>query len=432
MNVELRVLLGLVPPDEHAIEQLLYGSEQLLVSGAGSNASELLALAHARAAEVALVSPDLPGLDAGSVARLRATGVRTIGLALDEAAANVLASLDVDAVVRPPSSLQQMREGARDDATPPQSASAAGERVESGGGAGRSNVLAVIGGKGAPGASELALSLAALAARSGRVLLAECDGDEGALAVRADADPQQGSLLGLARALQRGDPELEELFPRWLAGGERGWPQLLLGAPDAQRTLHEIVAPGGVPALVGYLAERFDLVVCDVGQRLARAGEPDPAVRLHRDLLVAADAVLLVLGVRPEQLHDGFRQLALLLDDLAIPPGRLRVVVNGQPGAAASGSSDTVAAITHALDERELGVEAWLPWDERALRASLRLGLPLALARRRGRYARAAQRLLNAIVAPSHERGRTSARESTVEAPAAAAEAVGEVALPWR
>lgn len=431
MNAPVRVLLGLVPTDEQAIEQLLYGGEQLLVTGAGANASELLALAlaHARGAEVALVSPDLPGLDAGSVARLRASGVHTIGLALDESAASALACLDVDAIARPPLSVQQLLEQARDNATGPPGA--LGPRLDGGARTGRANVLALVGGKGAPGASELALSLAALATRRGCVLLAECDGDDGALAVRADADPQQGSLLGLARALQRGDPELEQLFPRWLAGGERGWPQLLLGAPDPQRTLHEIVAPGGVPALVGFLADRFDLVVCDVGHRLARTGEPDPAVRLHRDLLVAADAVLLVLGARPDQLHDGFRQLGLLLDELAIPQERLRVVVNGQPAAAAPGSADTVAAITHALEERELTVDAWLPWDARALQASLRLGLPLALARRRGRYAKAVRRLLDAIVASTVEQAREPESEETVDIPAAA-EAVAEVALPWR
>lgn len=429
MNTPVRVLLGLVPTDEQAIEQLLYGGEQLLVTGAGANASELLTLAHARGAEVALVSPDLPGLDAGSVARLRANGVHTIGLALDESAASALASLDVDAIARPPLSVQQLLEEARNTGTPPPGA--VGPRLEGEPSAGRANVLAVVGGKGAPGASELALSFAALATRHGRVLLAECDGDDGALAVRADADPQQGSLLGLARALQRGDAELEQLFPRWLAGGERGWPQLLLGAPDPQRTLDEIVAPGGVPALVGFLADRFELVVCDVGHRLARAGEPDPAVRLHRDLLVAADAVLLVLGARPDQLHDGFRQLGLLLDELAIPQERLRVVVNGQPAAAAPGSADAVAAITHALEERELTVDAWLPWDARALRASLRLGLPLALARPRGRYAKAVRRLLDAIVASTAEQADESESEETVNIPAAA-EAVAEVALPWR
>jgi hypothetical protein len=249
--------------------------------------------------------------------------------------------------------------------------------------------------------------------------------------VRADADPQQGSLLGLGRALHRGDPELDELFPRWLVGGERGWPQLLLGAPDPQRTLHEIVAPGGVRALVGFLADRFDLVVCDVGHRLVRMGEPDPAVRLHRDLLVSADAVLLVLGGRPEQLHDGFRQLGLLLDELALAPERLRIAVNAQPATSTHASADSVAAIAHALEERELAVDIWLPWDAGALRASLRLGLPLAVARRRGRYARAVERLLDATVAPSGEDAPEPEPDDVVQAPATA-EAVAEVALPWR
>ena len=124
-------------------------------------------------------------------------------------------------------------------------------------------MLAVIGSKGAPGASELAASFAALVAARWPVLLAELDGDGGQLALRLDADPQQGSLLGLARALQRDEPELQALVSGWLVGGERGWPRVLLGPPDPQRSLAEVVPPGVPQRLLDVLAEQFALVVCD-------------------------------------------------------------------------------------------------------------------------------------------------------------------------
>src|SRR5207247_10707430 len=127
------------------------------------------------------------------------------------------------------------------------------------------NVLAVIGSKGAPGASELALSLATLVARSWSVLLAEFDGDGGQLALRLGADPHAGSLLGAARALRRNDPELRQLLSGWLAGGQRGWPHVLLAPPDPQRPLAEVVVPGLAQGLVDLLAEQFALLVCDLG-----------------------------------------------------------------------------------------------------------------------------------------------------------------------
>ena len=80
--------------------------------------------------------------------------------------------------------------------------------------------------------------------------------------------------------------------------------------------------------------------------------------------------------------------------------------------------------------ERELTVDAWLPWDGRALRASLRLGLPLALARPRGRYAKAVLRLLDAIVAPAAKQARASESDETVDAPAPAEAALKNPSAP--
>jgi Flp pilus assembly CpaE family ATPase len=430
----VRLLLGLSPPDEQAVEEILYGGEQLSILAGGASAGELIGLASGHAADAALLSHDLPGLDAASVSRLHAKGLRTVGIAVSDAAATVLSELDVDVVMRPPLSLAELLQQVQEpDERQPQTNSneSSSSRARESGRCG--NVLAVIGSRGAPGASELAASFAALVAPRWPVLLAELDGDGGHLALRLDADPQQGSLLGLARALRRNEPETRELLARWLVGGERGWPRVLLGPPDPQRNLSDLVVPGVAQELVDLLAEEFALVVCDVGCRLARGEEPDAAVRLHRDVLVAADAVVLALGMRQEQLRAGFGQLELLLNELSIPVERLRVVVNGQGAPGASASADTVAAISRELGEQGLTVDAWLPWDARALRASVRLGLPLAVARTRGSYARALQRLVESVLVPTTVQPLTRKRRlRPAAAPAVETGAVGEVALPWR
>jgi Flp pilus assembly CpaE family ATPase len=429
----VRLLLGLSPPDEQAVEEILYGGEQLSILAGGASAGELIGLASAHAADAVLLSHDLPGLDAASVSRLRAKGLRTVGIAVSDAAATVLSELDVDVVMRSPLSLvellQQVHEPAEQQPQTHSNESSSPRARESGR---RGNVLAVIGSRGAPGASELAASFAALVAPRWPVLLAELDGDGGHLALRLDADPQQGSLLGLARALRRNEPETRELLARWLVGGERGWPRVLLGPPDPQRNLSDLVVPGVAQELVDLLAEEFALVVCDVGCRLARGEQPDAAVRLHRDVLVAADAVVLALGMRQEQLRAGFGQLELLLNELSIPVERLRVVVNGQGAPGASASADTVAAISRELGEQGLTVDAWLPWDARALRASVRLGLPLAVARTRGSYARALQRLVESVLVPTTVQPLTRKRRLRPAATPAVETGAVEVALPWR
>lgn len=431
----VRVLLGLAPPDEQAIEEILYGSERLSVLAGGASASELIGLAAVHAVDAVLLSHDLPGLDASCVSRLRAKGLRTVGVAVSDAGAAVLGEYDVDAVARPPLSLADLHEHLRervDEQTHTRTDGSSSSRARESGRR-RGNVLAVVGSKGAPGASELAASFAAVVAPRWRVLLAEFDGDGGQLALRLDADPQQGSLLGLARALRRNEPELRELLSRWLVGGQRGWPRVLLGPPDPQRTLSDLVVPGVAQGLLDLLADEFALVVCDVGSRLARGGEADAAVRLHRDVLVSSDAVVLVLGQRQEQLHAGFGQLELLLDELSIPVERLRVVVNGQGAPGAAASADTVAAITRELGEHGLTVDAWLPWDAKTLRASVRLGVALALARPRGNYAKGLQRLVDSVLVPTTAQPLTRKRRLR---PAAAqvveSSTVAEVALPWR
>src|SRR5207253_6897838 len=128
------------------------------------------------------------------------------------------------------------------------------------------------------------------------------------------------------------------------------------------------------------------------------------------------------------------RQVQVLLDELSIPCERMRVIVNGQPAAGASARAETVAAISKALDDHGLNVDAWLRWDARAQRASVRLGLPLALARRRGHYAKSLQRFLDSILLslPPSPAKTLSRRTERMTPASVGRRAEREVVLPWR
>jgi len=142
---------------------------------------------------------------------------------------------------------------------------------------------------------------------------------------------------------------------------------------------------------------------------------------------------VLVLGERQEQLQAGFAQLQLLLDELSVARERIRVVVNGQGAPGASATAETVAAITRELGQHGLCVDAWLPWDARALRASVRLGLPLALVRPRGRYARTLGRFLESVLIPTTPKSLPRKRQLRTSRPAVSESgAAREVVLPWR
>ena len=88
-----------------------------------------------------------------------------------------------------------------------------------------------------------------------------------------------------------------------------------------------------------------------------------------------------VIGSRQEQLRTGLAQLELLLNELAVGQERLRVVVNGQPGTPAPRKTDTATAISQELAAHGLTVDAWLPYDEKAQRASRRLGATVSAVR---------------------------------------------------
>jgi Flp pilus assembly CpaE family ATPase len=221
---------------------------------------------------------------------------------------------------------------------------------------------------------------------------------------------------------------MRELLERWLATRD-GWPPVLLGPATLAQALPELARPGAVANALNALAEVTPLSVLDVGFQLEQGEELGPAARIHREALVTADSVVLVLGAREEQLRAGLAQLELILDALAIKPERLRVVANGVGGPGAVPTTELTETLAQRLAERGLALDAALRWDGRALARATRAGLPLAIAHPRGRYARTLARLLEQLFLPVAPEPRERKRMLVPPQPK---EQTEEVALPWR
>jgi Flp pilus assembly CpaE family ATPase len=222
------------------------------------------------------------------------------------------------------------------------------------------------------------------------------------------------------------------LLPRWLVGGGEAWPAVLLGPPDPERTLEEVAQPGVITEVVTAVSESYPLVLLDLGDELAPQRSHEQQL-INREALTTADAVVLVLGGRADQLRRGLTQLDLLRNELSVAAERLRVVVNGTGGPGSANPGELTASVNGELASRGLLVDAWLPWDERSLRAATRTGLPLALSRRRSAYASALEQLTQTLFVSTAPV--VVARKHRLRAPALAGKAAGvleEVGLPWR
>jgi Flp pilus assembly CpaE family ATPase len=431
-----RLLLGVTPLAERQIEEQLFGAEQsLAVVGSAADARELLALAERRHADAVLLAAELPALDAGSCARLRSHGLRLLGLALDEQNVQTLEAFGVDQILRPPVTARDIADACVDTqlvAAEPEPRPARRDpkprRSRSG------SILAVVPASGSPGASECAASLAALADQRWPTLLLELDLLDSTLALRLGSDPQHGSLLGLVRA-HATDGSLQELLEHWTIDSANGWPPVLVAPPDPDVHVDELARPGAIRAALDAAAAVYSFVVADVGSLLSLPGEIPKAARVHREAMLAADAVLLVIGAREQQLRAGRTQLTMLLDELCVPREQLRIAVSGVGAPGAGSKKELESVLAPELAELRLAVDAWLPYDARAATRARRSGTPLALARRRGSYTRALRGLLDELLLPSQPIPRERKTRLPIRTPVAAAaepEHDQEVALPWR
>ena len=430
MSSRPRIVLALTPLVERTIEDDLFGSATTVeVVASASEADELNTLVSAHEADAVLLSPDLSGLSGAHCARASAAGLRVIGLALDVIGREALAGLGVDEVLVHPLAdgalVEAVRGPANIPAKPAVRRSAPKKKTDG-------TVIAVVGAQGAPGASECAASLAALASARWDAVLAEVDAIGPSLDVRLGADALDGSLAAVARAVQGEEPELPDLFARWIVT-RPGWPPVLLGAPEPTR---DLARPGAASKAIRALASSHPLVFCDVGFLLATE-DPDgtPSIaRIHRETISIADAVVLVLGARDVQLRHGLAQLDVLADSLDISPERLRIVINGVGGPAAGSRLELESALLPRLAERGIGVDVWIPSDRRSLVLARRRGLPLASVRARGPYRRALVQLLHELFLPTAPIARARKQRLAMTATTTPTDRGGrdEVALPWR
>jgi hypothetical protein len=399
MSERPRILLALTPLVEREVEAELFGTATAIeIVASAADAHELDELLRTHRADAMLVSPDLSGLAGAHTAAASAAGFRVIGVALDETGREALGTLGVDEVLTLPIDDGALVTAARGPAPPPPKP-AAPQAKEAADAMSDSNVVAVVGSKGAPGASECAASLAALAAGRWGGVLVEVDAIGPSLDVRLGADAHDGSLAGVARAVQHDEPGLRDLVDRWLVKRSGSAPTLL-GAPDPVR---DLARPGSAANAVRAVAQLHPLVICDVGF-LITADDPDRVstiARVHRETISVADAVVLVMGARDVQLRHGLAQREELIDGLDIAPERLRVVVNGVGARGTAARIEVEEALLPRLAEHRLGVDSWLPWDGRALASARKQGVPLASARvLHGGYRRGLEQLLDDLFLP--------------------------------
>jgi hypothetical protein len=194
----------------------------------------------------------------------------------------------------------------------------------------------------------------------------------------------------------------------------------------------EFARPGAVASALRALRARMPLTICDVGRLLATGNDLAAPARVHREALITADAVLLVLGARDAHLRPGLAQLDRLLDVLGIARERLRLAVNGIGGPGAASERVLNETLVPRLAERGLTADAWLAWDDRALDRARRRGLPLTGARPGGRYAGALARLLDELFLPVALTPRGRKHRFAAPTTTQTQDLQEEVALPWR
>jgi Flp pilus assembly CpaE family ATPase len=244
----------------------------------------------------------------------------------------------------------------------------------------------LVSGKGAPGATTLAIGLAdVLAERGRRVVLVDADLRGGNVVPYLDLDPTRGILgLGVGRhgagdALPVGEELQDGPGFMVLAGVEQ---------PEHERGAASELAT----AAVASLRQMFDEVIVDAGQVVAgntRAGEA---------LLRAADRVLIVSGSDLVSAWNA-QCCAQHLRDCGVPPERLSVLINRREGRTGYGAAEVEQALA-------LPVAAVLPEDRRAARRARAEQLPVTAGG--GKVARGLRALAVSLTAETGASARTS------------------------
>jgi MinD-like ATPase involved in chromosome partitioning or flagellar assembly len=344
----------------------------------------LVRQAQAGAADVVLAAAGLHRLTAESLVALREAGVPVVLLATPAEAdafdglAYVLPEASDEAAV-----VAALGEAMRRGAVIDPAASTGPDADDAQRSLGDGEVISLVSGKGAPGATTVALGLAAALGRTGRrVLLIDGDLRGGAIGPGLDLDPRRG-ITGLSiGAGSRPERVLEELQdgPGFsvLAGVERS---------EAQERLR----PEHVAGAIATLRERFDIILIDAGETISGVTSATGGAFIR-----PADRVLLVTTSDLFGLWNARSCLRFLTESLVVPPEAVSTVISRQSGTGNYG--------THEV-ERALGIPvlAAIPEDLRAARQAQAEHRPIG-----GRAARAIAELA------SHLAGTTTVEQRPV------------------
>jgi Flp pilus assembly CpaE family ATPase len=370
---------------------------------------DLLAVAAAGQAEVAVVAAGTRWLDRDALARLAAAGLTVVGVAAsgDEDSERRLRQLGLVHVAfdaDPPDVLVDRARAALAEEPDPaeEPPEPEGAPIEPDGD-GRRILAAVWGPKGGPGRTTVAVNLAfEAAAAGGEVLLVDADTYGGAVAQTLGFLDDAPGLAWAARVAGRGELDALRLRQAVRRAAPHG-PRVLPGLPRAE--LWTEVRPGTWEALLELFRIAFPVTVVDAGFCLEEDEELlYDQVRLRRNAVTRlavdrADLVVAVARADPVGLHAfirGYQELR----DLGVPASRVRVVVNQlRPGMF---GGDRPAEQVRAALSRYVGIEpsVVVPYDRQGVDAALLAGQALREARP-GSPAQLALARLAAILFPA-------------------------------
>jgi MinD-like ATPase involved in chromosome partitioning or flagellar assembly len=399
------------------------GSVRAVVVQRCYDLGDLLAVAAAGRAEVALVAAAMRWLDREAVSTIRADGLGIVGVVQsgDEDAERRLRQMGVDQVAqgsaRPASLVElarvalvgrsQQRTGldGRDHDGSRHGDEVREDPVAPGGLQGprpaqekepgpldtpheydqrRGELIAAWGPKGAPGRTTIAVNLAFEALPYiGETLLVDADTYGGSISQMLGFLDDHPSLAWAARLAGRGELDGPKLLRATRRAGAAG-PRVLSGLPRAD--LWTEVRPSTWHSLLDLFTVCHQLTVIDLGFCLEEEEElVHDHVRFRRNAvsriaLQRADHVIAVARADPVGLHDfirGYQQLR----DLGVEPDRIRVVVNQVRSGVFGGDAATQIRAELA---RYLGVEpsALVPYDRASMDAALGVGKALREVRR--------------------------------------------------
>ena len=349
---------------------------------------DLLAVAAAGQAEVAVVAAGTRWLDRDALARLAAAGLAVVGVTAagdedGERRLRQLGLLHVASDADPPEALVDQARAALAEPDP-EDASPEPDVPLPADGDTRRVLAAVWGPKGGPGRTTVAVNLAfEAAAVGGEVLLVDADTYGGAVAQTLGFLDDAPGLAWAARLAGRGELDALRLWQS-VRRAAPGGPRVLPGLPRAE--LWTEVRPGTWEALLELFRVAFPVTVVDAGFCLEEDEELlYDQVRLRRNAVTRlavqrADLVVAVARADPVGLHAfirGYQELR----DLGVPASRIRVVVNQlRPGM--FGGKNPAEQVRSALG-RYVGIEpaAVVPYDRNGVDAGLLAGQALREAR---------------------------------------------------